>query len=69
VTALRARINSGDEVSIGSPIAGASAWVLDESLQEVRTVRRASCVSAASAPAAITVVPSSRRGGSPAPDA
>jgi non-ribosomal peptide synthetase-like protein len=35
VTALRARINSGDEVSIGSPIVGASAWVLDESLQQV----------------------------------
>ena len=35
VTALRARINSGDEVSIGIPIPGASAWVLDESLQEV----------------------------------
>src|SRR5262249_38215299 len=36
VTALRGRISAGDEISIGSPIRGASAWVLDESLHEVR---------------------------------
>jgi non-ribosomal peptide synthetase-like protein len=35
VTALRMRIDSGDEISIGIPIVGASAWVLDESLHEV----------------------------------
>ncbi|HWP72814.1 MAG TPA: non-ribosomal peptide synthetase, partial [Gemmatimonadaceae bacterium] len=35
VTALRAWIHPGNEVSIGSPVPGTSAWVLDESLREV----------------------------------
>jgi non-ribosomal peptide synthetase-like protein len=35
VTALRTWIRPGDEVSIGRPIPGISAWVLDESLREV----------------------------------
>jgi non-ribosomal peptide synthetase-like protein len=35
VTALRTSIRPGDEVSIGTPVPGTSAWVLDDSLREV----------------------------------
>jgi non-ribosomal peptide synthetase-like protein len=35
VTALRTWIRPGEEVSIGRPVPGISAWVLDDSLQEV----------------------------------
>jgi non-ribosomal peptide synthetase-like protein len=35
VTSLRAWIHSGNDVSIGTPVVGTSAWVLDESLREV----------------------------------
>ena len=36
VTALRTWIRPGDDVSIGTPVPGMSAWVLDESMREVR---------------------------------
>jgi non-ribosomal peptide synthetase-like protein len=35
VTALRGRIMPGDAVTIGQPVPGMRAWVLDEALQEV----------------------------------
>lgn len=35
VTATRTRIQPGDDISIGKPIPGIQAWVLDESLNEV----------------------------------
>jgi non-ribosomal peptide synthetase-like protein len=35
VTALRTWIHPGNEVSIGTPVPGVSAWVLDDSLREV----------------------------------
>lgn len=35
VTALRAWIHPGDAVTIGAPVRGASAWVLDEALEPV----------------------------------
>ena len=35
VTALRQRIIRGEPISIGSPVRGVQAWVLDESLNEV----------------------------------
>lgn len=35
VTALRTTIRSDGEISVGTPIPGISAWVLDEALQEV----------------------------------
>ncbi len=35
VTALRTQIRPGEEISIGRPIPGMQAWVLNESLQEV----------------------------------
>ncbi len=36
VTALRTRIDPGADISIGRPVAGLHAWVLDDALQEVR---------------------------------
>jgi non-ribosomal peptide synthetase-like protein len=35
VTALHTRIRPGDEISIGRPVSGISAWVLDDSLHEL----------------------------------
>ncbi len=35
VTAIRTQIRKGDEISIGTPLRGVKAWVLDESLREV----------------------------------
>ena len=35
VTALRTRIRAGDEISIGRPVPGLHAWVLNDSLHEV----------------------------------
>lgn len=35
VTAIRTRIREGDEISIGVPIRGISAWILNDALEEV----------------------------------
>ena len=35
VTAIRTRIRPGEEISIGRPLRGVSAWILDEALEEV----------------------------------
>lgn len=35
VTAIRTRIHEGDEISIGVPIRGISAWILNDALEEV----------------------------------
>src|SRR5262249_2655818 len=35
VTALRGRIRAGEPITIGRPVPGLQAWVLDETLQEV----------------------------------